>query len=179
MRSAADGLPRVGISACLLGERVRYDGRDKRTAHIVEGLGPHVEWVSVCPEVEAGLGVPRPAMRLEQASGGLRLVEIDGGRDHTERMREHAAGRVLALRALELCGYVLKTRSPSCGIHGVPLHRHGARWRPEGRGLFAAALIEAYAALPMADEEELADPARLAAFLARVVAYGGQRDRSA
>ncbi len=179
VRSAQASRPRVGVSACLLGEPVRTDGGHKRAAYLVDELGSSVEWVPVCPEVEAGLGVPRPPMRLEQAAEGPLLVEIESRRDHTEAMREYVAQRVRALRALELSGYVLKARSPSCGIRGVPLHRPDAAPRLEGRGLFAAALIQASADLPIADEEELADPERLAAFLARVIAYSGSRERGA
>ena len=118
-------------------------------------------------------------MRLEEMTGGLRLVEIASGRDQTEVMRVYAAQRVRELRGLELSGYVLKARSPSCGIRGVELHRAGAASQFEGRGIFAAVLIEAYEDLPIAEEEDLADPKRLAAFLARVVARAASRERGA
>ena len=120
--------PRVGISACLLGEPVRYDGRHKRDAWLVDVLGPQVEWVPVCPEVEAGFGTPREAMHLmDNGRGGLALMTTDTKRDVTETMQRYARGRVDELAGAGLDGYVLKADSPSCGL--------------EGPGLFAAALI--------------------------------------
>lgn len=178
MSKAPSNRPRVGVSACLLGERVRYDGAHKLAAHLVAGLGQKVEWVAVCPEVEAGFGVPRPAMQLEQQAGGVRLIAIESKRDHSERMRQLAATRVRELLALPVSGYVLKTRSPSCGLHSVPLHGQGGGSQL-GRGLFAETLIAACPDLPVADEEELADAERCADFLARVVGYGVGANRNA
>ncbi|MCZ6784403.1 MAG: DUF523 domain-containing protein [Proteobacteria bacterium] len=155
--------PRVGISACLLGERVRYDGGHKRQPLLLKELGPLVEWVSVCPEVEAGMGTPRPPLcvRRDGPDGGLRLLERVSGRDHTARMRRWAASRIEQLRRLELCGYVLKARSPSCGIRGV---------EGGGRGLFADLLMRAFPDLPVEDEARLEDAAVRRAFAERVVA---------
>ena len=115
MSARADPI-RLGVSSCLLGEAVRYDGGHKRDRFLTDLLGQHVAFVPVCPELESGMGVPRPAMRLERAGRGERLVEIASGRDHTSRMQRFAARRLRALRPLELCGYVLKKDSPSCGM---------------------------------------------------------------
>lgn len=132
---------RVGISACLLGERVRYDGGHKRHRFLTDVLGKHVEWVPVCPEVELGLGVPRPPIDFVETNGATRLVMSGTGEDLTDRMRAYAAWRAKGLASLELDGYVLKSKSPSCG---------------RGRGLFAQALAEAMPALPMEEESRLA-----------------------
>ena len=105
---------RVGVSSCLLGEEVRFDKGHKRDRFVTDVLGPFVEWVPVCPEVEAGLGLPRPSMRLVRDGDEVRMLETKSGRDHTRTMRRFAARRVRALRALDLCGYVLKKDSPSC-----------------------------------------------------------------
>ena len=148
---------RVGISACLLGERVRYDGGHKRDRFLTEVLAKHVEWVPVCPEVELGLGVPRPPMRLVRGRGATtRLVVEDTGEDLTARMRAYAAWRAHGLASLELDGYVLKSRSPSCGLSRVPVHDVEDASATVGRGLFAEALAAALPLVPMEDERRLA-----------------------
>jgi uncharacterized protein YbbK (DUF523 family) len=149
---------RVGVSSCLLGEAVRYDGGHKRDRLLIDTLGPLVEWVPVCPELEAGLGVPRPAMHLVRRAGEPRLLEIDSGHDHTEALSRLSAERVGELAGLQLAGYVLKARSPSCGVTGE-------------RGLFAAALIDAVPGLPVEEEGRLQDASVLEAFLERMRAY--------
>ncbi len=150
-----DAPPRIGVSACLLGQEVRYDGGHKRDRFLTDVLGRYVEWVPVCPEVEAGMGVPRPSLRLVRRSGGIRLLEKEGGRDHTASMQRTASRRLAGLARLDLCGYVLKRGSPSCGMERVAVY--GARGRPrrEGRGLFAAALLEALPSLPVEEEGRL------------------------
>jgi uncharacterized protein YbbK (DUF523 family)/uncharacterized protein YbgA (DUF1722 family) len=145
---------RVGISACLLGERVRYDGGHKRHPFLTDVLGKHVEWVAVCPEVELGLGVPRPPIDLVETEGATRLVVSSTGEDLTERMRAYAAWRAKGLASLELDGYVLKSKSPSCG---------------RDRGLFARALAEAMPALPMEEESRLARAPARAHFVERLL----------
>jgi uncharacterized protein YbbK (DUF523 family) len=177
--SGRQSRPRVGISACLLGQPVRYDGGHKGLTILTDTPQLRVEWLPVCPEVEAGLGVPRPAMRLEETEAGVRLLEIGSGRDHTRRMDDHAVLRVAALLMLKISGYVLKARSPSCGLRAVPVHRPGAEPRSEGRGLFAQVLVDAYPALPIVEEGEIGTEEALEAFLARVVAYHNDRRRGA
>ena len=165
---------RIGISSCLLGDEVRFDGGHKRDAPLLEAFAPHVEWVRVCPEVEIGMGVPREPVRLVQSGGDLRMIAVHTGTDHTEAMREFAARRVQALAAMDLRGYVLKSDSPSCGLHGVKVfdvNEGDAEPARRGTGLFAAALTSAFPDLPIAEERQLADPASRASFLARVIAY--------
>ncbi len=162
---------RIGISACLLGQPVRYDGGHKRDAFLTESLARFVTFVPVCPEVEIGLGTPRESLRLERAPRGMRLVEPRTGRDHTSAMRAYAEARVRALARLDLSGYVLKERSPSCGMEGV--RTYDARGVPaaSGRGLFAEALLARCPLLPVEEEGRLRDPWRRASFLERVFAY--------
>ena len=143
---------------------MRYDGGHKRNAVVVDLLDPSVEWVPVCPEVELGLGVPRPPIRL--IGDGPRLVVETTGEDLSERMQRWARRRVAELRALDLHGYVLKSRSPSCGLDDVPVQ--GAE-RP-GRGAFAAVLVEAFPRLAVEDEVRLADPVVRARFMERALA---------
>ena len=158
---------RIGISACLLGEQVRFDGGHKRDAFLTETFGRFVEWVPVCPEVECGFGTPRESMRLVRIEQGLRLLTIKTGIDLTERMERFSRSRVSALVRDDLSGYVLKKDSPSCGLERVKIYDgHGSPVRG-GRGLFAAALVEALPHLPVEEEGRLADPRlREAALLA-------------
>jgi uncharacterized protein YbgA (DUF1722 family)/uncharacterized protein YbbK (DUF523 family) len=165
-----DGPPRIGVSTCLLGEEVRFDGGHKRDPFLVETFGRHVEWVPVCPEVEAGLGVPRESMHLRRGADGVRLVTTKSGVDHTERMQRHAVRRVAALGAAGLSGYVLKKNSPSCGMERVKVYgESGPVGR--GRGLFAEALIHAFPHLPVEEEGRLSDPRLRENFVERVFAY--------
>src|ERR1051325_10308440 len=143
---------RVGISSCLLGNAVRYDGGHKRDALLTEAFDSRVEWVSVCPEVEAGFGVPREPMRLIEKAGEARLVTIESGRDLTSSMQDFARARLSALARLGLSGYVLKARSPSCGIRDVAVY-DGDESVARGPGLFAAMLGQAFPELPIEDEE--------------------------
>lgn len=167
--------PRVGISRCLLGEGVRYDGGHKRNQLLLDRLGPRVEWVPVCPEVEVGMGTPRESIQLvsrvtEPSAGLIRLVGAKTGRDWTEAMADWTSARIADLQSLDLSGYVLKADSPSCGPEQVAVLRDdGVSYT--GRGVFARALIEAFPDLPIEDERRLEDPGALARFIDRVFAY--------
>ena len=169
---------RLGVSSCLLGHEVRWDGGHKRDAFVTDWLGPFVEWVPVCPEVEAGMGIPRPTLQLagEGAAEAARLVEVKSRRDHTPGMKRYAAGRVEALRELELCGYVLKHGSPSCGMTRVRVWRKTGMAERIGQGLFAAALLEACPELPVEEEGRLHDAKLRENFVERVFAYRRLRD---
>ena len=155
--------PRVGISRCLLGEEVRYDGSHKYAAEVIDALAPHVEWVPVCPEVEVGMGVPREPIELVAGPDRVRLIGVNTGADWSGRMEEWARGRIAELARLALAGFVLKSRSPSCGIRDVPVRGKGA-----GRGMFADALLRAMPDLVVEDEQHLGDPATREAFLEAV-----------
>ena len=166
---------RLGVSACLLGESVRYDGGHKRDAFLTDVLGPHVDWVPVCPEVELGLGVPRPTLRLEGTPKAPRLVQEGSGEDLTARMRGYAGARTGQLERLALDGYVLKRASPSCGLFRVRVYRDGGRPGADGRGLFAAALVERLPMLPVEEEGRLTDPVLRENFIERVFAMARWR----
>jgi uncharacterized protein YbgA (DUF1722 family)/uncharacterized protein YbbK (DUF523 family) len=167
---------RLGISSCLLGESVRFDGGHKHDRFLSEQLGAFVEWVPVCPELEAGLGVPRPAMRLVREADDVHLIEIASHRDHTQSMRRFSAARVRALRDLDLCGYVLKKDSPSCGMARVKVYGAEGTATRDGRGLYAAALMEAHPALPVEEEGRLHDARLRENFIERVFAYRRLRE---
>jgi uncharacterized protein YbgA (DUF1722 family)/uncharacterized protein YbbK (DUF523 family) len=162
---------RVGVSACLLGQRVRYDGGHKRDAFLVEVFGRYVEWVPVCPEVEMGLGVPRDTLRLELQGDDVRLIMPKTGADYTERLRTFATQRLAALAQQRLCGYILKKDSPSCGMERVRLYPDNGVPRKAGQGLFAAALTQYFPHLPVEEEGRLNDPRLRENFVARVFAH--------
>ena len=162
---------RIGVSSCLLGENVRWDGGHKRDRFLTDELGPFVEWVPVCPEVEVGLGTPRPTLRLVRRGDDVRMVEPKSGADHTEAMRAYARRRVRALDREGLSGYVLKKDSPSCGMERVKVYAGPGAGAREGRGLFAEALIERFPHLPVEEEGRLGDARLRENFVVRVFAY--------
>lgn len=166
-----DAPVRIGISTCLLGRPVRWDGGHKRDAFLTEQLGPFVEWVPVCPEVEIGMGVPRETIRLVERGGELRLLAERSGSDWSERMRAWSRRRVRELEALELCGYVLKKDSPSCGMERVRVWNEKGMAEKRGRGVFAEALLAGAPALPVEEEGRLSDPRLRENWIERVFAY--------
>src|SRR5213593_652612 len=168
-------LPRVGISQCLLGEPVRYDGGHKLDSVLIETLGRYVEWVPVCPEVEVGLGTPREPMRLVGDLDAPRLVTINTGVDHTEAMNRFARKRVRELEALNLSGFVFKSASPSCGITGVALINTQGKETHDGVGLFARAFMAHFPEMPVEEESGLHNPQVLKDFLERVFDYRRSR----
>jgi uncharacterized protein YbgA (DUF1722 family)/uncharacterized protein YbbK (DUF523 family) len=168
----AGGRPiRVGISACLLGHEVRFDGGHKRDAFLTETFGRFVEWVPVCPEVECGLGTPRESMRLVRVEDGVRLITVKSAVDLTTQLERFSRSRVSALAREGLSGYVLKKDSPSCGLERVKVYDHHGTPARGGRGLFAAALVDTFPHLPVEEEGRLADPRLRDNFVERVFAY--------
>lgn len=166
---------RLGVSACLLGEAVRYDGGHKRDSFLTDVLGTYVEWVPVCPEVDIGLGVPRPTLRLVGRPESPRLVQESTGEDLTARMRDYADERLRELERLSLDGYVLKRASPSCGLFRVRVYREGGVPNADGRGIFAAALVERLPMLPVEEEGRLTDAGIRENFIERVFAMARWR----
>jgi uncharacterized protein YbgA (DUF1722 family)/uncharacterized protein YbbK (DUF523 family) len=170
------GRIRIGVSACLLGDEVRYDGGHKRDTFLTEILGPLVEWVKVCPEVEAGMGTPRESIRLVDENGTIRLRTVKTGLNHTASMTAYAARKTAALADEDLCGYVLKKDSPSCGMTRVKVYRDKEPGRRTGVGIFAQALLARFPHLPVEEEGRLADPRLRENFIERVFAYRRLRD---
>jgi uncharacterized protein YbbK (DUF523 family) len=157
------------VSSCLLGHVVRWDGGHKLEPFLIEELGPWVEWVPVCPEVEIGMGVPREPVRLVEGEGELRVVGERSGIDWSDRLRAWAQRRARELAALELCGYVLKSDSPSCGLARVPVWKPQGAPERRGRGLFAEALVAACDELPIEEESRLRDPRVRRSWIERVL----------
>ena len=162
---------RIGISSCLLGQEVRFDGGHKRDSFLTGTFGRFVEWVPVCPEVESGFGTPRPAMRLVRVNRNVRLLTVKTGVDLTEPMVEYAERRVAELSSEDLSGYVLKKDSPSCGMQRVKIYDSNGVAERSGRGLFAARLADGFRDLPIEEEGRLSDPALRENFVERVFAY--------
>ena len=162
---------RIGISSCLLGQKVRFDGGHKYDASLAGMFGEAVEWVPICPEVEAGFGTPREPVRLERVEGRVRLIAITTRRDLTGELDGFAQRRVAEIEREDLSGYILKSDSPSCGLVGVKLYDEQGVPERSGRGRFAAALVERYPDLPVEDEARLSDPRLRRLFVERVLAY--------
>jgi uncharacterized protein YbgA (DUF1722 family)/uncharacterized protein YbbK (DUF523 family) len=162
---------RLGISSCLLGQHVRYDGGHKLDPFLKDTLGKFVEWVPVCPEVEMGLPVPREAMRLVGTAGSPRLVTVATGVDHTARMTAWTRKRLDELEGMGLCGFVFKSRSPSSGMRGVKIYGASGVPARTGVGMFARAFMERFPHLPAEDDGRLHDPGLRENFIERVFTY--------
>ncbi len=154
--------PKILISRCLLGEAVRYDGKSKRDDGLLAAFSGEVEWVGVCPECEAGFGVPHAPLKL--AGTPVRLVEVPSGRDRSEQMAEWLARKLEFLAQTGLSGAIFKAKSPSCAIGTAPnLAPDGSEFA-DGDGFFVRAFRQRFPELPVADEISLRDPERLAGF---------------
>ncbi|MEV7964375.1 DUF523 and DUF1722 domain-containing protein [Sphaerisporangium sp. NPDC088356] len=164
--------PRVAVSSCLLGAAVRFNGGHSRDRFLSDMLSDHVDWVPMCPEMDIGLGTPRETLRLERSPQGPRLVTRKTRRDLTAPMTALAAERAATLR---VDGYVFKSKSPSCGIHGVPLYTDEAVADRRNRGLYADAIMNAHPLLPVEDEGRLHDDVLREAFVERIFAHARLR----
>jgi uncharacterized protein YbgA (DUF1722 family)/uncharacterized protein YbbK (DUF523 family) len=167
----ADEPIRVGISACLLGQKVRFDAGHKRDRYITDVLAPFFQFVPVCPELEIGMGVPREAVRLEGPSDDPRMVGTRSGEDWTRRMNDYSERRVRQDDLQKLRGYILKKDSPSCGMERVKVYSSSGIPTRSGRGLYAAYLMEQYPLLPVEEEGRLTDARIRENFIERVFAY--------
>jgi len=168
--------PRLGVSTCLLGESVRYDGAEKRDPVLLEAFGDYVEWVPVCPEVECGMTVPRDPMHLADDPDSPRLVTTSTGEDQTERMQTWIRPRLEELAGRSLWGFVLKSNSPSCGRDAVVVTDLTGARVGETTGLFAAAVAERFPLLPVADERALRNDATWDNFIERLFCLKRYRD---
>jgi len=159
---------RLGISSCLLGNKVRYDGQHKYDAWLVEELGPYVEYVPVCPEVECGLPVPREAMRLVGAHNP-KLLTIKTGKDITPQMLTFCERKISVLEKENLCGFVFKSKSPSSGMERVKVYpEKGGAAAKTGIGIFAREFMNAFPLMPVEEEGRLHDPILRENFIERI-----------
>ncbi|WP_017581327.1 YbgA family protein [Nocardiopsis valliformis] len=181
--------PVVGVSSCLIGAPVRYNGGHSRYKFLTDELDRHVDWLPVCPEAEIGLGVPRPTLRLQdrpepeadgpeaesgQAWSADRVISSKDGTDHTDDLAGVADRHLRELRRLD--GYVLKNKSPSCGLYALPVFNdNGDRLRGTGRGAFAARLTALLPHLPVEEQGRLSDAVLREHFVERVFAHSRLR----
>jgi uncharacterized protein YbgA (DUF1722 family)/uncharacterized protein YbbK (DUF523 family) len=161
---------RIGISTCLLGEKVRFDGGHKHDRFLTDILGRYMEFVPSCPEVDIGLSIPRPSLRLQRQGEEVRMVMPKTGDDVTRKMRAYAKTRVAALAKEDLCGYVLKNRSPSCGIK-VRTYTTAGMPAKSSPGMFAEELMARCPNLPITEEGRLRDAGLRENWIERVFAY--------
>ncbi|MGB9628298.1 MAG: YbgA family protein [Thermodesulfobacteriota bacterium] len=159
---------RLGISACLLGERVRYDGGDRLDRFLRDTLGQFVDYVPVCPEVECGLSVPRESMHLEGDPGSPRLITSGTRKDITNRMVQWAKRRVVELEKENLCGFIFKSDSPSSGMGRVKIYNEKGMPVKKGIGIFAKIFMEHFPLLPVEDDGRLHDPKIRENFIERI-----------
>ncbi len=167
---------RVGVSACLLGGEVRFDGGHKRDRYLTDLLGESVTWLPVCPELEVGMGIPRPVIQLQGGEIGERLVSRKSGEDWTDRMRDYADARTAELAALGLDGFVLKKDSPSCGMTRVRVYgQPGGMPGKQGVGHFAQALDRGMPDLPTEEEGRLRDAVLRERFIEEIFSHNRWR----
>ena len=162
---------RLGVSTCLLGEQVRYDGGHKLDRYLTGTLGQFFEWVPVCPEVEIGLPTPRESMRLVGEAESPRLVAPKSGTDYTDQMKAWAQGRLEELAAMDLCGFVAKKDSPSSGLFRVKVYNEHGMAQRNGTGIFPRELMNRFPLLPLEEEGRLNDMPLRENFVERVFAY--------
>jgi len=163
--------PRIGISSCLLGNKVRHDGGHKHEPFITQTIGRHVEWVPVCPELEVGMGVPRETVRLVGSLSNPKMIAHKSGKDWTRKMQSYAEKRVRRLEEMGLSGYILKKNSPSCGMERVQIFGPKGVPNKKGRGLFAQTLMTKLPLLPVEEEGRLSNPGLRENFIERVFGY--------
>jgi uncharacterized protein YbgA (DUF1722 family)/uncharacterized protein YbbK (DUF523 family) len=162
---------RLGVSTCLLGEEVRYDGGHKLDQFLVNTLGRFVEWVPVCPEFEVGLGVPRESLRLIGNPEAPRLIAPKSGQDYTERMQTWALKRLEELAAVKLHGFVFKKNSPSSGLFRVRVYNDKGMPKRVGTGIFPREMMKRFPLLPLEEEGRLHDMQLRENFIERVFVY--------
>lgn len=162
---------KLGISSCLLGEKVRYDGGHKLDHFLKDTLGRYVDWVAVCPEVEYGLPVPREAMHLVRTESDVRLLTSRTGIDHTDGMRRWARQRLNELEKEDLCGFIFKSRSPSSGLRSVKVYNPSGIPTQTGVGVFAGAFIERFPVMPVEDDGRLQNPSFRENFIERIFVF--------
>ncbi len=162
----------IGISSCLLGNKVRYDGQHKHDPYLSETLGEFFEYTPVCPEVQCGLSIPREAMRLVGTAENPRLVTIKSGIDYTDQMKKWGEEILTFLADKKLCGFIFKAKSPSSGMERIKIYpEQGGTPQKNGRGIFAAMYMERFPFIPVEDEGRLHDPLLRENFIERVFAY--------
>ncbi|MFH1547034.1 MAG: DUF523 and DUF1722 domain-containing protein [bacterium] len=167
---------RLGISTCLLGEKVRYDGGHKLDRYLRDTLGQYVQYIPVCPEVECGLPTPRESMRLVGDPKAPRLMTVRSQLDLTEKMIEWTRIRVRELELENLCGFIFKSKSPSSGMERVKVYNEKQMPEKIGVGIFARAYMEHFTLYPVEEDGRMHDPILRENFIVRIFAFKRWRD---
>jgi uncharacterized protein YbbK (DUF523 family)/uncharacterized protein YbgA (DUF1722 family) len=162
---------RIGISQCLLGDHVRYDGGHKRNIFVTDVLAPFVQWLPACPEAEAGLGIPREAMCLTGDPASPTLLTLHTKIDMTNTLTTFSQHRIQELGQWDLDGYIFKKNSPSCGVNRVKVITEKGQQAKHGTGIFAAHVLHAFPLLPVEEEGRLSDPRLRGNFIQRLFGY--------
>jgi uncharacterized protein YbgA (DUF1722 family)/uncharacterized protein YbbK (DUF523 family) len=166
--NSGTGSIRLGVSSCLLGNTVRYDGGHKLSRYVRDTLGDYFEYVPVCPEVECGLPVPREAMHLVGTPENPRLVTIKTRKDLTEQMQTWGKEKLEELDRIDVCGYIFKSRSPSSGMERIKIYNEEGNPVFQGAGIWARMFMDHFPLLPAEDEGRLNDPVLREHFIERV-----------
>ena len=161
---------KIAVSSCLLGEAVRYDGTDKHIRYIAEQLAIEYTLISLCPEMAIGMGVPRPAIHLLEVDNGIQVVGIDNLNNNFTKPLSSYANEIIKAYP-EICGYIFKKNSPSCGTKDVKVMNSKGDYERRGRGIYAATIMLAFPLLPVIDEEDFLDKSLRADFLRKVEMY--------
>ncbi len=176
MNNSTNSELKIGVSSCLLGNEVRFDGGHKHDRYITGTLSNYITFVPVCPEVECGLSIPREAMRLTGDPEKPTLITNKTGIDHTERMINWAKKKVVQLEQESLCGFIFKNRSPSSGMERVKVYDKNNVPRSIGVGLFARAFMDHFPLLPVEEEGRLHDILLRENFIESIFVYRRWRD---
>jgi len=167
--------PKIGISTCLMGEKVRYDGGHKLDRFIRNTLGKYVRFFPVCPEVECGMSVPREALRLEGDADNPRLMTQKTRRDYTEQMQEWGRNKLNKLEKENLDGYIFKSKSPSSGMQRIKVYNAKGHPAPNGVGIWARMFMDHFPLLPVEDDGRLNDPVLRENFISRIFVFAAWR----
>lgn len=159
---------RIGVSGCLLGKKTRFDGRDSFDAYVAEELSRIAEFLPICPEVEAGLAVPREPIVLEGDPAAPRMIGASTGEDYTDVLRDYALRVMEKLRGENIRGFVFKSKSPSCGVRSITVYDDEGKPAKNGVGLFAGILMKTFPDIPVEDNDSLKDPAVREKFVERI-----------
>ncbi|MBD3169686.1 MAG: DUF1722 domain-containing protein [candidate division Zixibacteria bacterium] len=162
---------RIGISACVMGEKVRFDGQHKRDRYVMDVLGQYFSFIPVCPEVEVGMGVPRESVRLVGTPEDARMIAGKSGKDWTDKMKRFITKRLRQLEDYKMSGYILKKDSPSCGMERVKVYTDKGMPSKQGRGFWGGGLVDHFPLLPVEEEGRMNDHKLRENFIVRVFAY--------
>ena len=163
---------KIGVSSCLVGEKVRWNGDHKQDRYVREILSRYFEYIPVCPEVEVGMGVPRETVALYGDPEKPSMISKKTQTDWTKPMEKYIKSRINTLSADDLCGYIFKSKSPSCGMGRVPLYSEfGSHKVKHGPGMFANAFINSFPLVPTEEEGRLNDPRIRENFIVRVFSF--------